>query len=214
MRAIVLGVAIGLAACAAAPKGQLRPVVALDPVPAQGLWRSVARDADQALIDDLPGRWVRALQSVPRKFAARVKAEGALLDPQGAKAVQALPVGPYRCRLVRLGGPRGFATYRPDFCYVDGDAERRSFTKQDGENLPGGWLYAESDTREIFLGGSRARPADLPLPYGQSTDTDVVGIVERVAPFRWRLILPKAKQGAVLDIYELVPVPPEVPDAP
>ncbi len=213
MRAIILALAVGLAGCVGPPKGRLRPVVALDPVPVDGLWRSVARDADQALVDDLAGRWARALESVPRRLAARVTAEGPLLDPKGAKAVHALPVGPYRCRLVRLGGQRGFVTFKPDFCYVDGDAERRSFTKQDGENLPGGWLYPDSDTREVFLGGSRPRPADLPLPYGQSTDTDVVGIVERVAPFRWRLVLPKAKQGAVLDVYELVPALPEVPGA-
>ncbi|MFM9827453.1 MAG: DUF4893 domain-containing protein [Sphingomonas sp.] len=193
---------------------KLRPLVSVDPVPAEGSWRSVATQADQVLVDDLPKRWLRALASVPKTLAAKVKAEGALLDPEAAKVVQALPIGPYRCRLVRLGGSRGFATFRPDFCYVDGDTARRSFTKQDGQILPGGWLYADGDAREVFLGAMRKQPSDLPPPYGESADSDVVGVVERVAPFRWRLILPKAKQGAILDIYELVPVPPEVPETP
>lgn len=211
-RAFILMVV--LAGCVGPPPDRFRPSVTVDPVTDTGSWRSIATDEDQALIDDLPRIWPHALAAVPGRLSAKSRAEGALLDPQGAKPVPLLPIGPYRCRLVRLGGPRGFATYRPDFCYVDGDATRRSFTKQDGENLPGGWLYPDGDGREVFLGGVRQRADDVPPAYLESAATDVIGVVERVAPFRWRLVFPKARQGAVLDVYELVPLPPLVPGAP
>ena len=42
---------------------------------------------------------------------------------------------------------------------------------------------------------------------------DVAGVIERVSPFRWRLVLTRAGKGALLDVYELVPVTPEVPGA-
>ena len=48
--------------------------------------------------------------------------------------------------------------------------------------------------------------------YGADPTRDLVGLVTRVAPFRWRLVLAHAGRGADLDLYELVPVTPDVPD--
>ncbi|MFT3977810.1 MAG: hypothetical protein QM688_11960, partial [Sphingomonas bacterium] len=50
--------------------------------------------------------------------------------------------------------------------------------------------------------------------YGDDPARDLVGLVERVSSFRWRLILDRtsARTGTI-DIYELVPVPPEVKGA-
>lgn len=215
---LVSGLASGLlTGCAAIsppkPNGP-KPIVTLEEPPLAKTWQGIITERDQIDIDRLPALWDRARAAVPARLRKRMADEGALLDPKAAQQLPAMPPGPYHCRLVRLGGRAGFATFKPDFCYVDGDAQRQSFTKQDGENLPGGWLFDDGTTRQIFL-GARRRSVQAPVPpYGVDPMRDVVGVVERVSPFRWRLVMPRAGKGALLDIYELVPVTPAVPDAP
>jgi hypothetical protein len=172
----------------------------------QPVWRGVATPADQTLIDGLAGQWQRALGMVPKRQQAIVSGEGGLLDPKAALEAPDLTPGSYRCRLVRLGGRRGVTSFKPDFCYVDGGADKRSFTKQTGENLPGGWLYSDSATRQVFLGTLRGPGVQMAPPYGDKPAQDVAAVIERVAPFRWRMVVPHAGGGAALDVYELVPV--------
>lgn len=190
-----------------------RPVVMVEATPQPAGWRAIASENDQQLIDALPTAWARAIAGVPRRAQAKLRAETKLVDPAAALELPAPPPGPYRCRLVRFGGRAGVATFPPDFCYVDGDARGVSFTKQTGANLPGGWLHADTPTRQVFLGGLRAPDAKEAPGYGDDPVKNVAGVVERVSPFRWRLVLTRAGKGALLDVYELVPVPPEVPGA-
>lgn len=199
---------LALGACAAKPR------VAAAPAPAATVetvetkeWESTARPADQAQIAELPQRWVRAIAAVPRRATAKLRAEGPLAAPVALEAPTP-PPGPYHCRLVRFGGRAGITTFPPDFCYVEAKDGRLSFTKQTGSNLPQGWLYDDTPTRQVFLGTmGQGRYGDVP-------QQDVAGVVERVSPFRWRLTLTRAGRGALLDAYELVPVTPEVPGAP
>lgn len=216
MRPVAMALVIMLAGCATKKVDAPRTFVTVASMPAAepGSWRAVAANPDQESIDTLPERWDRALAAVPKYLRPKLVAEGPLVKPLAAQPLAMLPVGPYLCRLVRLGARRGYATFAPDICYVDGDAKRRSFTKQDGENLPGGWLFDDSDSREVFLGANRKVANAVPPPYGDSAATDVAGVVERVSPFRWRLVLPKAGRGAILDIYELIPLTPTAPVAP
>ncbi len=198
--------AVVLGACATRP----RPVVTVEPIveaaePKE--WEGLITPADRAKLATLPDLWRRARSAVPRRAAARLAAEGALVDPTVALDLPTPPPGPYHCRLVRFGGRVGITTFPPDFCYVETSGGGLSFTKQTGSNLPQGWLHEDTPKREVFLGTTG------PGRYTDDPARDVVGVVERVSPFRWRLVLTRAGRGAVLDLYELVPVTPEVPGA-
>lgn len=209
--------ALALAGCASAPAAPPPAAAAVSSAVIIGseptAWDVTATAADKQRIAALPATWTRARAAVPRRLAAKLKAEGALVDPAAALEAPTLPPGPYHCRLVRFGGQAGFASYAPDFCYVEVEKDSLAFTKQTGTNLPVGWLFPDTDRRQIFI-GSFKRPGDSAAPaYGDMPAQDVAGVVERVAPFRWRLVLTRAGKGAMLDIYELVPVTPLVPGA-
>lgn len=198
-----------LAGCASSRRAP-PPRVVLETVKQPG-WEGLATADDQARIAALPATWAAAKAAVGRRAARRMAAEGALLDPAAALDLPALTPGFYRRRLVRIGGRAGYATFTPDYCYVDGDGAGISFTKQTGQNLPGGWLYAATERRQVFLGTFRATAAAEQPAYSADPGRDVAGVIERVAPFRWRLVLTRAGKGALLDVYELIPaVPPGV----
>ena len=188
----------------------------------QPAWSIVASAQDHARLDQLPADFAKARAAVPRSRAARVAGEGALVDPAAAQLLPDLPPGPYYCRLVRFGGKAQFATYKPDFCYVEagpgaGGKGRVAFTKQTanqpGGTLPEGWIYPDDERRQVFLGATRRKGEPGGRRYGDNPDQNVAGVVERVSPFRWRLVLTRAEGGGTLDMYELVPVAPRVPGA-
>ena len=211
--ALAPALAVTLASGGCATKPPVPVVTVETEVPQPTGWRATASAEDQRSIDQLPGLWLQARAAVPRRMQAKLRAETRLVEPEAALELPAPPPGPYRCRLVRFGGTAGFQTFAPDFCYVDGDDKGVSFTKQTGSNLPGGWLHADTPTRQVFLGSfPKSAAAGVPR-YGDDPAQDVVGVVERVSPFRWRLVLTRAGKGALLDVYELVPVTPEVPGA-
>ena len=174
-------------------------------------WETAITAPDRARLAALPDLWTKALAAVPSRMKTALDREGPLVDPAAALDLPALPPGPYSCRLVRLGGRAGFATFKPDFCTVDGSARNLALTKQSGSILPGGWLFADTDRRQVFLGTFRPPHLKSAPAYSVNPAQDVVGVIERVAPFRWRLVLTRAGGGAVLDIYELVPLTPRVP---
>jgi hypothetical protein len=210
MRGLVLIVAAlaALGGCATTPRP--RASVQLEtPSPSEQAWRGAITPADAALLEELPAIWSRVLASAKRRSAAAVADEGALLDPDGALGHPELPPGSYRCRVVRIGkgaGHRRFVAFPSYFCYVKPEDRGLSFAKQTGSDLPSGYLYADGDKRYVFLGARQDRPGDVSRAYGDDTDRNVVGVVERVGAFRWRLVAPR-DAGEGLDIYELTPVP-------
>lgn len=208
--AFALALSIALGACATRPKVAVAVAVEAAPVAEEvqlKAWERIVTPADRNRLVALPDQWRRARAAVPRRLARKVAAEGALIDPAIALDLPTPPPGPYHCRLVRFGGRAGFATFPPDFCYVEASGGGLSFTKQTGGNLPQGWLHEDSPKREVFLGTAG------PGRYADDAARDLAGVVERVSPFRWRLVLTRAGRGALLDLYELVPVTPEVPGA-
>jgi len=207
-----LATLLALAAAGCTPP---HPAVTIAPAlaPPTRTWQGMITLADLNAINASEDRWRQALAAVPKAQHAKLEGEGALLDPSAAQPLPALPPGPYHCRLVRLGGGRGLQSFTPDFCYVEGDATARSFTKQDGSNLFGGWLWEDGPTRLIFMGSTRTSKASVAPAYGTAPNRNVAGVVERVSPFRWRLVLTRSARSARLDVYELVPVTPVVPNA-
>ena len=56
----------------------------------------------------------------------------------------------------------------------------------------------------------KGRPAlgdeQAPLAYGEDPKRDMAGVFERIAPFRWRLVIPWPQSTSKLDVFELTPV--------
>lgn len=202
--------AAALSGCAGTPV--TRPALPL--VEAEPGWRGVVSIEDAQRLEHVPATWESALAAVPARYRPLVVHEGELLDPTSARDHPAPPPGSYRCRLVRLSdGTKGQPAVRAfptNFCYIRGEgANALSFAKQTGTELPGGWLHADGDRRLVLVGARQRVAGDTTLAYGQDTARDVVGLFERIGPFRWRLVLPWRDAGTGLDIYELIPVPPD-----
>lgn len=217
-RAIIALALLGptLIGCASRPDArELGATVAIEPAVPDRAWRRTTVGGDQLLVDGLHDRFVRARAALPRRVARIASREGPLLDPAGAQTLPALPPGPYHCRLFRLGGRRGLVTFEPDLCYVAAAKDALAFSKQTGSNLPEGYIYDDGDMRGVFLGTFRTAGQPEGAGYGAATggSENIVGIVERVSSFRWRLVLSRAGGDGTLDMYELVPVPPQVPGA-
>lgn len=203
-----VALSVVLAGCSTGPKAVVS-VAAGAPVEQPTGWRATATSDDQRRIDDLTGRMQRMLAALPATMRARVAAQGMLLNPTAGLDAPTLSPGSYQCRLVRVGGRRGVVSYKPDFCYIAVVDGKQSFTKQTGTQLPGGWLFDDdSGKRLIFLGTLRPQQAPSAPPYGEVRQRDVAAVIERIAPFRWRMALVKndGQGDQTLDIYELIPV--------
>ncbi|MBN8848814.1 MULTISPECIES: DUF4893 domain-containing protein [unclassified Sphingomonas] len=210
---MVIGLAgVALAGCAV-HRTETRPHATVETNAPQPPWMQTATPAGLRALDTLDADFARTVRALPRTAAARAQAEGALLDPQAAQLAPQLPPGPYHCRLIRLGSARGMRAFPPDVCYVLADTGTLSFAKSTGENRPEGTLYDDGDKRMVLLGTWRRAGEKTQHRYGDDSGRDFVGLVERVSAFRWRLIIDRPGSGATLDVYEMVPVTPEVKGA-
>lgn len=204
--------AVLIPACAArpvaAPVVESIPVVTVDSEPE---WKGLITPADLARIDGLAEHWNAALADLRGSRAERsLAAEMPLLDPAAALPLPAPPPGHYRCRIVRLGDPAAsrsepLRAYKSFSCFIGNDGKRLNFTKETGSNRPAGWFWEDGDTRLVFLGALVEGEESTIPAYGEDEARDLAGVIERVAPFRWRLVLPSPVRESRLDIIELVP---------
>jgi hypothetical protein len=210
-----IGMAALLAACTARTPGPAAAAAAPvaveiidDPIPAD--WEAVVTAADRERLARTGTAWTEGLAAASRRFRTALRDEAELLDPAIALPRPALPPGPYHCRVIKLGGRRAaYATFRPFDCYVEAEGALLTMVKQTGSKRPAGRLWADGESRLVFLGALGGPAADgAAPPYGADPARDLAGYVERVAPFRWRLAVPWPQDGGSLDIYELIPVPP------
>lgn len=177
-------------------------------------WRGEVSDEDVARIERLPATWRAVLMGLPMRYAKDAAREGDLLVADAGRDHPTPPPGSYRCRLIKIGpnAAKGVPLRNfPDFfCYIRPEpGGALTFVKQTGTDLPGGWLRRDGDSRMILIGARQHAAGDTSLAYGKEPDRDVVGVIERIGPFRWRLTLPWRTEPEGLDVYEMTPVPME-----
>ena len=210
--ALLLAAALILGGCKTMPPPTPpppRPVVEVAELPA---WYPIASAEDMQRLERLDDAWREALAEVRSRGSVRaVDAEGVLLRPTAGLPRPAPTPGPYSCRMIKLGTQTGrgtpFNAYKPFACYVEVENDLLTIVKQTGSQRPAGRLYADTNAnRLIFLGTLALGTEDAPLPYGERADRDMAGIMERIGPFRFRLVVPWPRTDSKLDVIELVPV--------
>lgn len=173
-------------------------------------WRQVATASDAATLGRLDQAWrLGRAEAEDRGFADQVGALGPLVDPNAAQTGRLQPPpGTYRCRTVKLGakaeGGLAYVAY-PNFrCTVEltpgGDL---ILTKATGSQRSRGLLYPHNDNQLVFLGAQAWGDETAYPTYGQTRARDQIGVLERIGPQRWRLVIPWPKQEAKLEILEL-----------
>jgi len=58
----------------------------------------------------------------------------------------------------------------------------------------------------VFLGSLALGDEQQPLAYGDDPKRDMAGVLERIGPFQWRLVIPWPQSTSKLDVFELTPV--------
>ena len=67
-----------------------------------------------------------------------------------------------------------------------------------------GRLYPDGE-RMVFLGAMTLRGDMSRFVYGADPDRNEVGVLERIGPARWRLVLPWPRFQSTLDVVDIVP---------
>jgi hypothetical protein len=205
-------VLIALAGCTTAVEVERpRPSITAEPQTKADLWQGIATDADKSRISRLGLAWQEGIDEARRSSAKEVEAEGPLLRPRAALPRPAPTPGSYYCRLVKLGRTTekgaAFEKFKPFFCYVEVEDALLTIVKQTGSQRPAGRLWEDDKPdRLIFLGSLALGNEEQPLAYAEDPKRDLAGVLERIGPFRWRLVIPWPQNSSKLDVFELKPV--------
>lgn len=203
-----------LAGCETTPKlpPGVHPSVEVGPPLKSQAWKAIASPADQDRLSRLGLAWQEALDEAKKSNPGDVHSEGKLLLPRGGLPRPAPTPGSYNCRMLSLGKAtskgKAFESYKPFFCYVLADEDGvLTIVKQTGSQRPAGQLWDDDDPkRMVFLGSLALGDEEAPLAYGDDVKRNMAGVFERIAPFRWRLVIPWPQNDAKLDVFELTPV--------
>ena len=175
-------------------------------------WKAVATVSDQDRINRLGLAWQQSLMEARPRYRREVAAEGNLLEPLARLPRPQPTPGSYNCRAITIGksgrASPAFEKFKPFFCYVlTDDSGALTIVKQTGSQRPAGRLWDDDDpNRMIFLGSLALGDEQEPLAYGDDPKRDMAGVFERIAPFRWRLVIPWPQSGAKIQVFELTPV--------
>ena len=202
-----------LCGCATKPKlpPGIHPSVEVGPPLKSDTWKAVATVEDKSRLARLALAWQEAIADSRRTSGSEVRREGKLLLPRAALPRPEPTPGSYNCRLIKLGSvtPRtkAYETFKPFFCYVEIEGDQLTIVKQTGSQRPAGRLWEDDDpTRLIFLGSLALGDEEQPLAYGDDLKRNMAGVLERIAPFKWRLVIPWPQNSSKLDVFELTPV--------
>jgi len=202
-----------IAGCTTKPKrppGTTPSVVVGAPVKSDA-WKAVATAADEDRIARLGLAWQEALADVRKTNPVDLRREGRLLLPRASLPRPAPTPGSYNCRLIKLGKAtaksKPYESFKPFFCYVEVEDDLLTIVKQTGSQRPAGRLWEDDDdNRLVFLGSLALGDAQTPVAYGDDPKRDMAGVLERIAPFKWRLVIPWPQSTSKLDVFELTPV--------
>lgn len=211
-----VGALIGLVlltGCETKPKPPpgARPVVEVQPPLKSNAWKGLATPTDQDRLARIDSAWLQALTEARKSFGGEIRKEGVLLKPRAALPRPSPTPGSYNCRLIKLGQSapktRAFESFKPFFCYVEVEYDLLTIVKQTGSQRPAGRLWEDDNPdRLIFLGSLALGDEQQPLAYGDDPKRDMAGVLERIGPFRWRLVIPWPQSSSKLDVFELTPV--------
>lgn len=211
--AMLSAAALMAAGCSTEPKrpAGVVPQVTVEPPPKSAAWRGVATAADEDRLGGLGLAWAEALAEAGRTNAGDIRREAELLRPRAALPRPAPTPGSYNCRLIKLGKAtargRAYESFKPFFCYVEVEEDLLTIVKQTGSQRPAGRLWEDDDSsRLVFLGSLALGGEDQPLAYGDDPKRDMAGVLERIGPFKWRLVIPWPQSTSKLDVFELTPV--------
>jgi hypothetical protein len=212
-RGVALAVLVLLAGCATKPKlpPGIHPSVEVGPPLKADVWKAVATPADQDRLARLGLAWQEALDEAKRANPGDVAKEGKLLLPRSGLPRPDPTPGSYNCRMITLGKAtakgKAFESFKPFFCYVQVEGDQLTIVKQTGSQRPSGRLWEDDDpNRMIFLGSLALASEDQPLAYGDDPKRNMAGVFDRIAPFRWRLVIPWPQSDSKLNVFELTPV--------
>lgn len=173
-------------------------------------WRTVATRADGLRLRDWRDAFVKALDEARAGgHGDTIAAQGALLQPDAGQDDSALPDGRYTCRTIKLGTAGGNTTghvaYPPVVCEVRTANGVTTLEKRSGPQRSFGRIYPGGVRQQIFLGSLVLGDENRALAYGRDPQRDIAGRVERLAPNRWRIVMPYPRFESTLDVMELVP---------
>ena len=202
-----------LGGCATKPKPPpgVHPSVEVGPPLKSETWKAVATAEDKDRLARLGLAWQEALDDAKKTNAADIRREGKLLLPRSALPRPDPTPGSYNCRLIKLGKAtpksKAFESFKPFFCYVEVEDQLLTIVKQTGSQRPAGRLWQDDEsTRLIFLGSLALGDETAPLAYGDDPRRNMAGALERIGPFKWRLVIPWPQSTSKLDVFELTPV--------
>ena len=212
-RFAVLAALVLTAGCATQPKlpPGARPSIEVGAPLKSDVWKQVATAADEDRIARLGLAWQEALADARKGFEGEIRKEGVLLRPRASLPRPAPTPGSYNCRLIKLGKATAksvaFERFKPFFCYVEVEGDLLTIVKQTGSQRPAGRLWEDDDpTRLIFLGSLALGDSQPLVAYGDDPKRDMAGALDRIGPFRWRLVIPWPQSTSKLDVFELTPV--------
>lgn len=205
MIGLALAAAILVAGCAGS-----KQLLSQEETPQDIDWRKVATPHDRTRLRQWRQAWVEALAMARAAGAAKPMARDAmLLDPDRSLPGARLAAGRYRCRVVKLGAREAaapaMATRDWTRCVVATTAGRTTFSL-DGDQRLHGYLFDDTDARQVFLGTLALGDETRPMRYGRDARRDAAGFVERIGAARWRLILPYPGFESTLDLVDIVPI--------
>lgn len=177
--------------------------------PRSANWRKVATPADRARLRNWRTAWIESLARVRAgPDVAKLAVEPILFDPDRALADATLAEGAYRCRTIKLGARPGEARtfLMQDWvdCAVGHEGGSRTF-EMAGIQHAAGHLFEDTDARRIFLGALALGDERRPMRYGRDRTRDMAGVLERIGPKRWRIVLPYPGFESTLDLIDVEP---------